>query len=519
MKRAHPTFVLALLFFFVAIEAATSEPGGMPTPKVGGAVITVNPQPKFELSPYLYMQFMEPLGATDGSIEAAWDHQTEDWRSDLVDVTKEIAPPMMRWGGCISSYYRWKEAVGPRDQRVPMQNLLWGGIESNQIGTREFVDFCKRVGAESLICVNFESDGRNNWAHPRKGGERLAGPEEAAEWVDYCNNPNNALRKQHGVTNSCGVRFWQIGNETNYGYGHQGYGFDCETAAQKTLLFAKAMRKADPTIQLIGWGDYGPGKSGWAKRMLEVAGGELQYLAFHHMFDAGPPLRKNDFRKDPARTWDALMNACRIHEQKILKMRKEIAGSSVPLALTECHMALPGRNRCEVLSSWAAGVANARLANLHERHGDVLKIATLADYCGTRWLVNAVIIPTPAGKSFQMPVARIMSLYRKHSGKQAVEVVETAPGLDVTASRTGSHIFLHVVNTDRTQPVSVELSIAGMSIKRGSVFEIAAEPEFEVLEYEDKLAAKQKELSKDCKWTFPPASVSAIELDADEVNK
>ncbi len=39
-----------------------------------GSSVLVDPKPLFELSPYLYMQFMEPLGATDGSVEAAWDH-------------------------------------------------------------------------------------------------------------------------------------------------------------------------------------------------------------------------------------------------------------------------------------------------------------------------------------------------------------------------------------------------------------------------------------------------------------
>jgi hypothetical protein len=37
-----------------------------------GSAVAVDPKPLFELSPYLYMQFMEPLGATDGSVEAAW---------------------------------------------------------------------------------------------------------------------------------------------------------------------------------------------------------------------------------------------------------------------------------------------------------------------------------------------------------------------------------------------------------------------------------------------------------------
>ena len=70
---------------------------------------------------------------------------------------------MMRWGGIFADFYRWREGVGPRDSRPPMLNLLWGGLESNQIGTAEFVDFCRRVDAEPLICVNFESDGRRQY--------------------------------------------------------------------------------------------------------------------------------------------------------------------------------------------------------------------------------------------------------------------------------------------------------------------------------------------------------------------
>ena len=50
----------------------------------GRSSIMVDPHPLFELSPYLYMQFMEPLGATDGSVEGAWDHLRDQWREDVV---------------------------------------------------------------------------------------------------------------------------------------------------------------------------------------------------------------------------------------------------------------------------------------------------------------------------------------------------------------------------------------------------------------------------------------------------
>jgi len=476
-----------------------------------GPAIVVDPKPRFDLSPYLYMQFMEPLGTTDGSVAAAWDSANDRWRDDVIDVTRELAPPLLRWGGCFSSYYRWKEGVGPQDKRKPMLNLLWGGVETNEVGTHEFVDFCRRVGAEPFYCVNFESDGRKYWQHDPKGNVRSAGPQEAAEWVRYCNAPDDKLRREHGRAEPYNVRFWQIGNETSY----DPNGFDCDTAARRTISFARAMRAEDPSIQLIGWGD-----SGWAPRMIEMAGEHLQYVAVHHMFnpDSGmpeSPLRGIEYRKDPAKTWDRLMNAANVHDARIREVREQVAKYEMPLAMTECHFALPGRNRCEVLSTWAAGVADARLLNVHERHGDKLKIATLADFCGTRWQVNAIMIPVPGGESYMMPVALVMALYRHHTGEQAVGVARTPDGLDVTASRTGDRLYLHVVNTRRDRSVTVKLAIDGMGIRSGQVFELAADPEFEVIETQARaIKPVRKDLPADGVWTFPAASVSAVELNA-----
>jgi len=281
-------------------------------------LLTVDPRPRFDLSPYLYMQFMEPLGATDGSVAAAWDFLRDCWREDVTEVTKELAPTVIRWGGGSIAYYRWKEAVGPRDQRKPMINIAWGGMESNQVGTGEFVDFCRQVGAEPLMSVNFESEGRNYSLPASKGGVRSAGPEEAAEWVDYCNNPSNATRRRHGVKEPYEINLWQIGNETSYARDR----YDCETASRRTIAFAKAMRKVDPNIKLIGWGD-----RDWAPKMIEDAGEHLQYIAFHHMFNPDSEkltLRDNEFRRDPDRTWDILMNAYKPHETKIKGLYEQV---------------------------------------------------------------------------------------------------------------------------------------------------------------------------------------------------
>src|SRR5262249_23897779 len=178
-------------------------------------MIALDPAPVFKISSYLYMQFMEPLGATDGSVEAAWEHMRDDWRVDVLEVTRELSRTMLRWGGIFTDFYRWREGVGPREKRPPMLNLLWGGIESNQVGTAEFVDFSRRVGAEPLICVNFESDGRKQYLKA-KGSVRTADAQEAAQWVSYCNDPANAERRAHGQPAPFNVKYWQIGNETSY---------------------------------------------------------------------------------------------------------------------------------------------------------------------------------------------------------------------------------------------------------------------------------------------------------------
>jgi alpha-L-arabinofuranosidase len=472
--------------------------------------IVIDPTPRFELSPFLYMQFMEPLGATDASVEAAWEHLRDDWREDVIEVTRELAPPMMRWGGIFLDFYRWREGVGPRDKRPPMLNLLWGGIESNQVGTAEFVDFSRRVGAEPMICVNFESDGRQRYMKA-KGSVRTADAREAADWVSYCNETNNAERRAHGQATPHAVKYWQIGNETSY----DKQGFDLETAARKTVEFAKAMRGADPSIQLIAWGD-----SGWAARMMEVAGEHVEMLAFHHMFNPDdekrPVLRGELYRRDADATWQQLMKAWEINDRKIRTIRESLGKHTKPLAMTECHFTVPGRDRGDVNSTWATGVSYARILNNHQRHGDLLKIATAADFCGTRWQNNAVIIPVPKGqgRAYLQPVARVMQLYRHHLGSHALTVQRTPDGLDIAASRRGDTLYLHVVNTQRTRAVKAGLQIAGRQMQSGRVFQIADDPMIEVtlLNSAEVMRIVEKPMPDATSWEFPAASVTAVEL-------
>ncbi len=496
MIRTSGAATLGMLAAGNQLDAAEGSP----------SVIQMDPTPLFELSPRLYMQFMEPLGTTDGSVEASWNHLENKWRPDLIEATRELAPPMLRWGGLFSGYYRWREGVGPRARRKPMHNLAWGGMESNQVGTAEFVDFCKQAGAEPLMCVNFESEGDPGWAVNALGEARAGDAAEAAAWVGYCNDPGNAERIDHGLRDPLPIKYWQLGNETSF----SGKRFKRDMAIAKTIEFSRAMRKADPSIKLIGWGD-----SGWASAMIERAGEHIDFLAFHHLFDPGAPLNDHEFRKDPAATWDALMNSVKRQERKLSEMRQQVQGKSIPLAMTECHFTMRGRNRCDLNSAWATGVAYARFMNLHQRFGDILKIANIGDFCGTRWQTNVIMIPTPGGKSYLMPVGKVAALYRKHTGQQHVRVTGGPPDLDVVGSRTGNTFYLHIANTNRTQARKFRLEILGHAIESCEAFQIAADPFVEILAAEkDPMVAGRKPLIGGEAWEFPAASVSTIEVRA-----
>ncbi len=504
MKSTSAVLLAAPVSRAVAVEADGAQD-----------VLRIDPSPTHELSPHLYMQFMEPLGTNDSSVEASWDHLNDRWRPELIEATRSLAPGMMRWGGLFCSYYRWREAVGPRTSRVPMYNIVWGGIESNQIGVAEFVDFCRQVGADPLMCVNFESDGRPELSRA-KGQSRVGDAQEAADWVAYCNQPDNAERRAHGMQEPLTIPYWQIGNETSYSR----TGFDLETAARKTVEFARAMRKADPSIRLIGWGD-----SGWASRMAEVAGEHLQYLAFHHMWNPDvrepPVLRGENYRRDPAATWQVLMDAWKQNDAKIREVRDSLGRNDLPLAMTECHFAIPGNNRNDVLRTWAAGVSYARILNNHQRHGDRLKIATAADFCGTRWTVNAVILGTHPDRTFLMPVARVMKQYREYLGERAVKVANAPADVDAVASRTGDRLFLNLVNTRRNRPARIVLEVPGHRVREGRGVVLADDPEVEISSLNCLEVMKPRSIqitANEASIELPSASVTSLALELERAD-
>jgi alpha-L-arabinofuranosidase len=493
---------------FKALAQAQAASAASP----GGAVV-VDPKPRFEISPYLYMQFMEPLGATDSSVEAAWDYHRDDWRKDFVETTTDLAPGMLRFGGLFSRYYKWREGIGPAAKRPWMRNYVWGGKETNRVGTHEFVDFCRRTGAEPMYCVNFLGDGEKRYATMPEGN-RAGDAREAAEWVGYANDPEHPERKANGHAAPFNVKFWQLGNETSYGK-------DCfkkDESIATTLAFARAMRERDASLKLIGWGD-----SGWAGDLVDRAGELIDYVAVHMMGQS--PLRKESvlrgfkYQIEPEQAWVELMEMIgpRI-EQKLLALEESLANrkSQLPIAVTEGHLSLPPNNANPILTEWLTGVYHARAMNLYQRHGARVKIATIADFNGSRWTTNAVIHQMPGGVSYLVPAGAVARLFKRHNGKEGISVQSSPTDLDIAASRTADKIFLHVANLHYSRAVEAALSVNGMVITEGRVLEIAPEnPRQEISPLNpDVFNPVERPLvpAVPIKCRFPARSVSVVEL-------
>jgi alpha-N-arabinofuranosidase len=182
-------------------------------------------------------------------------------------------------GGTLSDFYHWQNGVGPMGSRPIVPHGIDPGSERDVYGTPEFLKSCQLVAATPLITVNV--------------GTGTAG--EAAGWVDYCNNPNNAQRAADGVAPTTRVPFWELGNELYFNSSAVEQQITQTPAqyAQNVLSFATAMRQIDPTIQLLAIG--APDRAGyplasyqnWTQTVLQTCASQIDYIAYHDAYFPG----------------------------------------------------------------------------------------------------------------------------------------------------------------------------------------------------------------------------------------
>jgi precorrin-6B methylase 1 len=109
-----------------------------------------------------------------------------------------------------------------------------------------------------------------------------------------------------------------------------------------------------------------------------------------------------------------------------------------------------------------------------------------------------------------------MRLFKRHNGKQAVTVASAPSSLDLTASRTGDTLYLHVANTDYHRGIDATIAVKGRAVTNVKLFEISPEDPRQAATPLDPNALKPRERtlpqSETYRHTFPARSVTAVEI-------
>jgi alpha-N-arabinofuranosidase len=194
------------------------------------------------------------------------------YRKDVMEAFKEMNFRAIRYpGGNFLSGYRWEDGVGPKDKRPRRRDLAWQSIETNQFGTNEFIDYCKKIKTEPMLGVNMGT----------------AGIQDAANLVEYCNAPLGTkyadMRAEHGYKNPHSVKYWCVGNEMDgpWQIGH----LEALEYGQKAREAAKMMRWHDRSIQLVLCGSSNsdmPTYPEWDRVVLETAWEQVDFHSLHY---------------------------------------------------------------------------------------------------------------------------------------------------------------------------------------------------------------------------------------------
>ena len=128
-----------------------------------------------EVDSRIFGGFLEHMGRAvyEGVYDPQSSHADENgFRQDVLSALREMRMTAMRYpGGNFASGYHWMDGVGPKDQRPTVRELAWQSIETNQFGTDEYIKMARMMGWTPMITVNLGT----------------GTPEEARNWVEYCN--------------------------------------------------------------------------------------------------------------------------------------------------------------------------------------------------------------------------------------------------------------------------------------------------------------------------------------------
>ena len=429
------------------------------------AAVTVDAQRReAEISPLQYGQFIEYLGraVNRGIYEEHSKLADQDgFRKDVLEKVKELRTPLLRYpGGTFTKIYHWEDGIGPKALRKKRKNLIWGGVEDNHFGTAEFVTYCRKIGAEPFLVINMAT----------------GTPEEAANWVEYCNGTDDSyyanLRRADGFKEPFNVKYWGIGNE-EYAETDAGRHQEVNQYIKDTWQFVKLMKLQDNNLKLVLVGN--SEDEAWSGKVLAQMGPVCDYLSVH--LYAIPPdttfaslIRSIDQLEKPLVQMESLLSKIPAKVEHFntwyrFPSRKE----PVKLAVDEWGIwdissgKGKGVYKMEYQYNWSHALGVATFLNVFQRHSAAIGMATWAQ------TVNVLApIMTDAEGSYRQTVFTPLKAFRDYAGKYTlkseVTTPESEPGikaLDVASSisEKGDKIILTIVNRDAINSIKTSIKV------------------------------------------------------------
>ena len=424
-----------------------------------------------ELSPFIYGQFIEYMGrCIDGGIyeENTSLSDSRGFRTDVLEKVKELNPPMLRFpGGTVVKTFHWEDGVGPKEQRKAKKNLIWGGINTFRFGTCEFIEYCREVKCEPVLVINLST----------------GSPDEAANWVEYCNGTENTyyanLRRSHGYPEPFNVKYWALGNEEK-AEPDAGRHQDPHKYVEDVWHFIKLMKLTDPSIKLIANGE--GGSEEWNKIILKGLDGAIDYISYHAYVSTDPNEPYSIFKKIQGTDKGLANFAGLIKENAPEKVQNWKKWYRFPSRETPVKIALDEWGIWEKQDppygttntyEWRHALATAWFLNVIQRNAAHIAMANWAQ------MVNILApIMTNEKASVRQTVFFPLKEYRAHllhesiSAKvQAPTIGNDLPAMDVSATidRKNNLLTLFVVNI---QPQELTSTIDFLNCKADKLMDI-----------------------------------------------
>jgi alpha-N-arabinofuranosidase len=425
------------------------------------------------VDPRIFGGFLEHVGRAvyEGVYDPKSKHADEEgFRKDVLRNLKPLAFTAMRYpGGNFASGYHWLDGVGTRSSRPVVKELASFSIETNQFGSDEFMQLTRKMDWMPMLTVNLGT----------------GTPEEASNWVEYCNSPAGTkfsnLRVVNGSTEPYGVKLWGLGNEMDgpWQLGH----VPADQYAIRAQQAAKLMKDTDPSIELVvcGSSEIGlPTYMEWDRAALEYIGDYADYVSLHRYVgnlngDTADYLAVSNSIDQQIEVMDGL---CRyIQARTRSKKRYYLAfdewnvwyRTQTPGG-TNGHGKLAQHLNEEEYNLEDALVV-AGFLNSFIRHTDVVKVANLAQ------IVNVLApILTQGDRLLLQSIYHSLRLYAERRTGNSLLPVVRGPGyespsygfvnmVDASAILGTSELHVFLVNRSMDETANIEVNTPGLRLE------------------------------------------------------